>query len=74
METTQELPKEALTEHLRELRSCLIATLIAVGIGFCISYYYVQTIGVWFFKPLFTSLPEQSSLIFVSYQEAFFFI
>ncbi len=66
--------KQALTEHLRELRSCLIVSLVAVIIGFCLSYSVIQPIGTWFFKPLTGVLPEGSSLIFTSYQEGFFFI
>ena len=69
----EDFDKQPLTEHLTELRSCLVASAIAVGAGFCISYYYIQEIGYWFFKPLFEVLPESSSLIFTSYQEAFFF-
>jgi len=66
--------KQALTEHLRELRSCLIVVFVAVFICFCISYSVIKPIGTWFFKPLVTVLPEGSSLIFTSYQEGFFFI
>jgi Sec-independent protein secretion pathway component TatC len=69
-----ELEQQPLTEHLRDLRSCLINSLLAVAVGFSISYYFVQDIGFWFFKPLFEVLPERSSLIFTSYQEGFFFI
>jgi len=68
-----EFQQQALTEHLRELRNCLIVSLIAVGICFAGSYAVVDTIGVWFFKPLFDVLPDKSTLIFTSYQEAFFF-
>jgi Sec-independent protein secretion pathway component TatC len=64
----------ALTEHLRELRSCLIVSFIAVFIGFCLSYTVIRPIGTWFFKPLTEVLPEGTSLIFISYQEGFFFI
>ena len=66
--------KQALTEHLAELRSCLINTLIVVGVCFALSYYFVKDIGYWFLKPLFDVLPDQSNLIFTSYQEGFFFI
>ena len=66
--------KQMLTEHLTELRSCLIYSFVAVGIGFALSYAFIKDIGNWFFKPLYKVLPEQSSLIFTSYQEAFFFI
>ncbi|SDO84356.1 sec-independent protein translocase protein TatC [Desulforhopalus singaporensis] len=70
----QNFEKQALTEHLRELRSCLIVSCAAVFIGFCISYGFIKPIGVWFFKPLTEVLPENTSLIFTSYQEGFFFI
>jgi sec-independent protein translocase protein TatC len=66
--------KQMLTEHLTDLRSCLIYSFIAVGIGFALSYSFIKDIGDWFFKPLFKVLPDQSNLIFTSYQEAFFFI
>lgn len=66
--------KQALTEHLRELRSCLIIAFSAVFIGFALSYMVIRPIGTWFFKPLVEVLPEGSSLIFTSYQEGFFFI
>jgi len=69
----EEFEKQALTEHLRDLRSCLIISLIAVGVGFAISYSFSQEIGAWLFKPLFEVLPDKSSLIFTSYQEGFFF-
>ena len=70
----EEFEKQALTDHLAELRSCLINSLIAVGAGFAVSYYFSKEIGSWLFNPLFEVLPDQSSLIFTSYQEGFFFI
>ena len=72
--TTEEFEKQALTEHLRELRSCLIISFVAVFIGFCLSYTVIRPIGTWFFKPLIDVLPKDTSLIFTSYQEGFFFI
>jgi len=71
---TDQFEKQALTEHLRELRSCLIVSFVAVFIGFCLSYTIIRPIGTWFFKPLTDVLPEGTSLIFTSYQEGFFFI
>ena len=68
------LQRQALTEHLRELRSCLIISFVAVFIGFCLSYTVIRPIGTWFFKPLVEVLPDGTSLIFTSYQEGFFFI
>ena len=65
---------QMLTEQLADLRSCLIHSFIAAGIGFAVSYAFIKDIGTWFFNPLFNVLPDQTSLIFTSYQEAFFFI
>lgn len=70
----EEFETQSLVEHLADLRKSLVAILIAVGLGFAVSYSFAKEIGRWFLKPLFDVLPEQSSLIFVSYQEAFFFI
>ncbi|MBI5558918.1 MAG: twin-arginine translocase subunit TatC [Deltaproteobacteria bacterium] len=71
---TESMEKQALTEHLRDLRTSLIRSLIAVAIGFGVSYYFIEQIGVWFLHPLFAVLPKNASLIFTSYQEGFFFI
>lgn len=71
METME---KQALTEHLRDLRTSLVRSLIAVAVGFGVSYYFIEHIGAWFVRPLFEVLPKGSSLIFTSYQEGFFFI
>lgn len=71
--TNDNLEAQALTEHLRELRSCLIVAFIAIAIGFGLSYTVIRPIGSWFFAPLTAVLPEQTSLIFTSYQEGFFF-
>jgi sec-independent protein translocase protein TatC len=65
---------QSLTDHLRDLRSCLVISLVAVVAGFAGSYGFIEAIGVWFFKPLTDVLPQGSSLIFTSYQEGFFFI
>jgi sec-independent protein translocase protein TatC len=68
------MEKQALTEHLRDLRTSLVRSLLAVAAGFGVSYYFIERIGAWFVQPLFAVLPKGSSLIFTSYQEAFFFI
>lgn len=70
----QSLEPQALTDHLRELRSCLIKSLLVIILGFVASYAFIKPIGTWFFKPLIEVLPDNSSLIFTSYQEGFFFI
>jgi sec-independent protein translocase protein TatC len=72
--TEEQFNAQSLTDHLRDLRSCLVISLVAVVAGFAGSYGYIEAIGVWFFKPLTDVLPQGSSLIFTSYQEGFFFI
>lgn len=70
----EQFDKQSLTEHLRELRSCLLISLGAVACGFAAAYTFIRPIADWFFRPLVKVLPENKSLIFTSYQEGFFFI
>lgn len=70
--STMEDIKQPLTGHLTDLRRCLVISFVAVGICFIIAYAFVDNIGYWFFKPLFDVLPQGTSLIFTSYQDAFF--
>ncbi len=72
--TSESLGKQSLTQHLAELRSCLVISMAAVAAGFAAAYYFIRPIGDWFFKPLVQVLPENKTLIFISYQEGFFFI
>ncbi len=71
--TKDPFDKQTLTEHLKELRSCLIVSMIAVGAGFAVAYGYIRPIADWFFRPLVKVMPENKTLIFISYQEGFFF-
>jgi sec-independent protein translocase protein TatC len=70
----EHLDKQTLTEHLRELRSCLLVSLAAVAAGFALAYAYIRPISDWLFRPLVRVLPGNTTLIFTSYQEGFFFI
>ncbi len=72
--TSESLDKQSLTEHLAELRSCLLISLGFVAAGFGAAYYFIRPIADWFFLPLVQVLPENKTLIFISYQEGFFFI
>jgi sec-independent protein translocase protein TatC len=64
--------KLPLTAHLEELRNCLIVCLIAVGIGFCVSYGFSDKIFLILSRPLRDLLPEGSTFIFTEVSEAFF--
>ncbi len=68
-----DMEQQGLTDHLTDLRSALVRSLLAVIVCFATAYYYIQPISDWVLKPLFDVLPEGASLIFISYQEAFFF-
>jgi sec-independent protein translocase protein TatC len=70
----EDFEKQSLTEHLAELRHCLIVSSVAVLIGFVAAYAVSKEISHWFLKPLIDVLPSHASLIFTSYQEGFFFI
>jgi Sec-independent protein secretion pathway component TatC len=70
----EELEKQPLTEHLTELRHCLIVSFIAVFIGFVAAYSVAREISHWFLEPLMEVLPPDTTLVFTSYQEGFFFI
>lgn len=72
MENT--LQQQTLIEHLTDLRRALMRSLIAVGVCFAATYSVAEPLGHWFFAPLFAVLPPESTLIFTSYQEGFFFI
>jgi sec-independent protein translocase protein TatC len=74
MDITDQFDKQSLTEHLRELRSCLLVSLAAVAGGFALAYTFIRPISDWFFSPLVKVLPQEKNLIFTSYQEGFFFI
>lgn len=69
-----EFDKQTLTEHLRELRTCLIYSFAAVAAGFALAYSFIRPISDWFFRPLIKVLPDNKTLVFISYQEGFFFI
>lgn len=64
--------KLPLTAHLKELRTRLIASFVAIGIGFVLCYIFSQTLFNILAKPLFKILPQGGSLIFISVAEAFF--
>jgi len=77
METTEitetnEEHKMSLTEHLVELRKRLTNSLIALGIGFGVCYYYKDWIFDIVTRPLTQVLPKNSYLVYTGLTEAFF--
>jgi sec-independent protein translocase protein TatC len=67
--TDQKMP---LTAHLEELRKRLIASFIALAVGFGISYGFKEKLFFFLSKPLEEHLPEGSKLQYISIPEAFF--
>jgi sec-independent protein translocase protein TatC len=64
--------KMSLSDHLIELRKSLSRSLIAIGIGFGVCYYYKDFIFNIITAPLTRVLPKNSYLIYTGLTEAFF--
>ena len=61
-----------LTEHLEELRWKLIRALLAVAVGFGLSYLAIEPLIDWLTQPLFEIHPDRVRLIGTGITEAFF--
>ena len=71
MPTNPEEFRQPLTEHLDELRRRLIRSLVAFGIGTALCYNFAGEIYRALLRPLTSSLPADSRLIFTELTEAF---
>jgi sec-independent protein translocase protein TatC len=60
------------TTHLEELRRRLIICFIAVAVGFLPCYAFKEKIYDLLAIPIYASLPEDSTMIFIKVPEAFF--
>jgi sec-independent protein translocase protein TatC len=58
--------------HLEELRRRLVATAIAVGVGFGVTYFFAERLFQVLIAPLTSIMPEGDQLIFTSLPEMFF--
>ncbi len=60
-------------EHLEEVRARLIRSLIALAIGFLISFAFAEQIFQFLSKPLIRALPDtKKQMVFTSLPEVFF--
>lgn len=62
------------TEHLSELRDRLIRSAVAVGIGFCIAYFFKEKLFEILTAPLIKAIGDDKNtqMIFTGLPEAFF--
>ena len=60
------------TAHLDELRSRLITSFIAVGVGFVLSYFFKERLFEILTRPLVVAMGEDGAMIFTGLPEAFF--
>lgn len=68
----KEEDKAPFTAHLEELRSRLIVSFVAVGVGFFIAYFFKEKLFELLMKPLTDVMGEGDNLIFTNLPEAFF--
>ncbi len=69
---TDDDEKLPFTAHLEELRSRLIVSFIAIGVGFCVSYFFKERIFDILMRPLKAVLPVGQKMIYTGLPEAFF--
>ena len=67
--TEEKLP---LTANLEELKKRLVRSLIGIGIGFGVCYYFKDALFKIMTKPLMDVMPKNSYMIYTSLPEAFF--
>lgn len=68
---TEELTRMSLVEHLEELRSRIIRSVIAVAIAFTFCWFFVEDIADFLARPLYAVLPENTRLTFLGVTDPF---
>lgn len=63
--------KMSFLDHLDELRRRIIYTVVSVGIGFVISFFFINEIFSFIMRPLQQMLPPGGTLIYTDPTEAF---
>src|SRR5688572_12641773 len=59
-------------DHLDELRRRIIYSLLAVGVGFAIAFYFINDLFAFIMVPMQQMLPKGQTLIYTDPSEAFF--
>jgi len=57
--------------HLEELRNRLIKSAVAIGVSFCLCYFFSDTIINILFAPVNQALPGNSKMVFTALTEGF---
>src|SRR4029453_6909381 len=61
-----------LTAHLEELRTRLIRALLAVAVGFAVTYFFAEPLVTWLLRPLTALRPGEALVIGTGVTDAFF--
>ncbi len=62
-----------LLDHLIELRGRMMKAILALGVAFCVCFYFADVIFGWLVRPLTQAFPAgEGRLIFTKLHEAFF--
>ena len=64
--------KMSFLDHLDELRRRIIYSLIAVGVGFGVAFFWLDNIFTFIFKPMQAVLPAGQKMIYTEPGEQFF--
>ena len=64
--------KMSFLDHLDELRRRIIYSLIAVGVGFGVAFFWLDDIFTFIFKPMQAVLPAGQMMIYTEPGEQFF--
>ncbi|MGH9238924.1 MAG: twin-arginine translocase subunit TatC [Vicinamibacterales bacterium] len=64
--------KMSFLDHLDELRRRIIYSLIAVGVGFGVAFFWLDNIFTFIFKPMQAVLPAGQTMIYTEPGEQFF--
>ena len=71
-ENAEDMLRQPMLLHILELRTRLIRCFLAIGLGFCVCYYFSEDIYRWLVMPLAEAMHgEQRRLIYTGLAEAF---
>jgi sec-independent protein translocase protein TatC len=64
-------PPHSVLRYLERLRRCLIFAAIAIGLGVCLSFYFISEIVAFVMRPMQQLMPLGATLIYMEPSEAF---